>query len=109
MIYLCEVVSEGVRSFGSTLCTRTIEAMESLNPLIPARGVSFMVDNCSTTTRLGSNKWDPQFNYILTQQDFVGVIKGSPINKYLISNFLSEPKHNSIEVCAKQKWIDGLD
>ena len=26
-----------------------------------------MVDNCSTTARLGSRKWAPRFDYILTQ------------------------------------------
>ncbi len=30
-----------------------IEAVDSLNPYMHARGVSYMVDNCSTTARLG--------------------------------------------------------
>jgi ketol-acid reductoisomerase len=34
-----------------------IEATDSLNPYMHARGVSFMVDNCSTTARLGARKW----------------------------------------------------
>ena len=33
-----------------------------------ARGVAFMVDNCSYTARLGSRKWAPRFDYILEQQ-----------------------------------------
>lgn len=45
-----------------------IEAVDSLNPFMHARGVAFMVDNCSTTARLGSRKWAPRFDYILTQQ-----------------------------------------
>jgi ketol-acid reductoisomerase len=45
-----------------------IEAVDSLNPFMNAQGVSFMVDNCSTTARLGSYKWAPRFDYILTQQ-----------------------------------------
>ncbi len=45
-----------------------IEAVDFLNPFMHARGVSFMVGNCSTTARLGSHKWAPCFDYILTQQ-----------------------------------------
>ena len=39
--------------------------------------------------------------YILTQQTFVVVDGGLPINKDLISKFLSYPVHNAIEGCAK--------
>ncbi len=42
--------------------------MDSLNPYMHARGVAFMVDNCSYTARLGSRKWAPRFDYILEQQ-----------------------------------------
>ncbi len=37
-----------------------IEAVDSLNPYMHARGVAFMVDNCSYTARLGSRKWAPR-------------------------------------------------
>ena len=55
-------------------CTHTqcpqsiIEAVDSLNPYMHARGVAFMVDNCSYTARLGSRKWAPRFDYVLDQQ-----------------------------------------
>ena len=75
--------------------------MDSLNPFMHARGVSFMVDNCSTTARLGSRKWAPRFDYVLTQQAFVTVDAGTAINQDLISNFLSDPVHGAIEVCAQ--------
>jgi ketol-acid reductoisomerase len=38
-----------------------IEATDSLIPFMRARGISWMVDNCSTTARLGSRKWAPRF------------------------------------------------
>ena len=44
------------------------QATDSLNPYMHARGVAFMVDNCSYTARLGSRKWAPRFDYILEQQ-----------------------------------------
>lgn len=53
----------------SEICNESIiEAVDSLNPFMHARGVAFMVDNCSTTARLGSRKWAPRFDYNLTQQ-----------------------------------------
>ena len=36
-----------------------IECTDSLNPYMHARGVAYMVDNCSITARLGSRKWAP--------------------------------------------------
>ncbi len=53
----------------SEICNESIiEAVDSLNPYMHARGVAFMVDNCSYTARLGSRKWAPRFDYILEQQ-----------------------------------------
>ena len=53
-----------------------IEAVDSLNPYMHARGVAYMVDNCSTTARLGARKWAPRFDYILTQIAFVNLDEG---------------------------------
>ena len=41
--------------------------MDSLCPYMHAKGVAFMVDNCSRTARLGSRKWAPRFDYLLEQ------------------------------------------
>ncbi|KAJ1264185.1 hypothetical protein BS78_09G243400 [Paspalum vaginatum] len=60
-----------------------------------------MVDNCSTTARLGSRKWASRFDYILTQQASVTVDKDAPINQDLINSFMSDPVHSAIEVCAE--------
>src|SRR5262249_39403723 len=45
-----------------------IESVDSLNPYMHYKGVSYMIDNCSTTARLGARKWAPRFDYILNQQ-----------------------------------------
>lgn len=46
----------------SEICNESIiEAVDSLNPYMHARGVAFMVDNCSYTARLGSRKWAPRW------------------------------------------------
>lgn len=58
----------------SEICNESIiEAVDSLNPYMHARGVAFMVDNCSYTARLGSRKWAPRFDYIFEQQAYTAV------------------------------------
>uniref|UniRef100_A0A2N9J258 Ketol-acid reductoisomerase, chloroplastic n=1 Tax=Fagus sylvatica TaxID=28930 RepID=A0A2N9J258_FAGSY len=101
MMAQIEILRKKGHSYSEIINESVIESVDSLNPFMHARGVSFMVDNCSTTARLGSRKWAPRFDYILTQQALVAVDNGSPINQDLISNFLSDPVHGAIEVCAQ--------
>ncbi|RZC69022.1 hypothetical protein C5167_032097 [Papaver somniferum] len=101
MMAQIEVLRKKGHSYSEIINESVIEAVDSLNPFMHARGVSFMVDNCSTTARLGSRKWAPRFDYILTQQALVAVDNNAPINQDLISNFLCDPVHGAIEVCAQ--------
>ncbi|KAF8411044.1 hypothetical protein HHK36_003583 [Tetracentron sinense] len=101
MMAQIEVLRKKGHWYSEIINESVIESVDSLNPFMHARGVSFMVDNCSTTARLGSRKWAPRFDYILTQQALVAVDKGTPVNQDLISNFLSDPVHGAIEVCAQ--------
>ncbi|KAG0557490.1 hypothetical protein KC19_11G134700 [Ceratodon purpureus] len=68
MMAQIEVLRRKGHSYSEMVNESVIEAVDSLNPFMHARGVAFMVDNCSTTARLGSRKWAPRFDYILTQQ-----------------------------------------
>lgn len=101
MMAQIEVLRKKGHSYSEIINESVIESVDSLNPFMHARGVSFMVDNCSTTARLGSRKWAPRFDYILTQQALVAVDNGTPINRDLIGNFFSDPVHGAIEVCAQ--------
>ncbi|XP_065873922.1 ketol-acid reductoisomerase, chloroplastic [Euphorbia lathyris] len=101
MMAQIEILRKKGHSYSEIINESVIESVDSLNPFMHARGVSFMVDNCSTTARLGSRKWAPRFDYILTQQALVAVDSGAPVNRDLISNFLSDPVHGAIEVCAQ--------
>ncbi|MBA0848251.1 hypothetical protein Goshw_030181 [Gossypium schwendimanii] len=103
MMAQIEILRTKGHSYSEIINESVIEAVDSLNPFMHARGVSFMVDNCSTTARLGSRKWAPRFDYILTQQALVAVDNGTPINQDLLSNFLSDPVHGAIEVCAQMR------
>ncbi len=81
-----------------------IEATDSLNPYMHARGVSFMVDNCSTTARLGSRKWAPRFDYLLTQTAYPAVDhKTAVLDTTLIESFEEHPIHEVLAICARMR------
>ncbi|KAF5744063.1 hypothetical protein HS088_TW08G00655 [Tripterygium wilfordii] len=101
MMAQIEILRKKGHSYSEIINESVIESVDSLNPFMHARGLSFMVDNCSTTARLGSRKWAPRFDYILTQQALVAVDNGTSVNGDLISNFLSDQVHGAIEVCAQ--------
>lgn len=101
MMAQIEVLRKKGHSYSEIINESLIESVDSLNPFMHARGVSFMVDNCSTTARLGSRKWAPRFDYILTQQALVAVDNKAPLNQDLISNFFEDPVHDAVKVCAE--------
>lgn len=85
----------------SEICNESvIEAVDSLNPYMHARGIAFMVDNCSTTARLGSRKWAPRFDYNLEQQAYVAVDNGLAVDEEMKTKFLNDEVHDALEVCA---------
>jgi len=89
---LSEVVNESV-----------IEAVDSLNPYMHFKGVAYMVDNCSTTARLGSRKWAPRFEYNIEQQAFVDYDANKPVDEELIAAFKSHKVHAILAVCATMR------
>ncbi len=80
-----------------------IESVDSLNPYMHARGVAYMVDNCSTTARLGSRRWAPRFDYLLTQVAYVSVDegKGTTGESALLESFKKNLIHDVLAVCAE--------
>ena len=80
-----------------------IEAVDSLNPYMHFKGVAFMVDNCSTTARLGSRKWAPRFEYNIVQQAFVEYDAGKPVDSKLIDAFKAHKVHGALAVCATMR------
>jgi ketol-acid reductoisomerase len=77
-----------------------IESVDSLNPYMRARGVAYMVDNCSTTARLGSRKWAPRFDYLLTQVSYPAVDSGT-VDTSVFDSFPGHPIHDVLATCAK--------
>jgi len=85
----------------SEVCNESvIEAVDSLNPYMHFKGVAYMVDNCSTTARLGSRKWAPRFDYNISQQAFVDYDRGSAIDPRLIADFQNHMIHDALAACA---------
>ncbi len=66
-----------------------------------ARGVAYMVDNCSYTARLGSRKWAPRFDYNLDQRAYVDLDNNKGIDKELESQFLNSTAHIAIKNCCE--------
>eukprot|EP00243_Klebsormidium_subtile_P006306 TRINITY_DN264_c0_g2_i1.p1 TRINITY_DN264_c0_g2~~TRINITY_DN264_c0_g2_i1.p1 ORF type:complete len:260 (+),score=91.12 TRINITY_DN264_c0_g2_i1:24-782(+) len=100
MMAQIEVLAKKGHSYSEICNESVIEAVDSLNPFMHARGVSFMVDNCSTTARLGARKWAPRFDYNLMQQAFPAVDHGEPIDQELIEALKNDPVHQALEVTS---------
>jgi ketol-acid reductoisomerase len=79
-----------------------IEAVDSLNPYMHARGVAYMVDNCSTTARLGARKWAPRFDYLLTQQAFPAV-DDKALDPTPFAAFEQHVIHEVLKVCSQMR------
>ena len=63
----CDLLMEQGHCYSEIANESIIEAVDSLNPYMDYKGISYMVDNCSTTARLGARKWAPRFDYLLEQ------------------------------------------
>jgi ketol-acid reductoisomerase len=79
-----------------------IEAVDSLNPYMHARGVAHMVDNCSTTARLGARKWAPRFDYLLTQVSYPAV-DGNSVDAAPFDAFEKHVIHDVLRVCSEMR------
>ena len=78
-----------------------IEAVDSLNPYMDYKGVSFMVDNCSTTARLGARKWASRFDYILTQLAYTAIDESRVEDETPFEAFEKSDIHEVLAVCAE--------
>ncbi len=78
-----------------------IEAVDSLNPYMDYKGVAHMVDNCSTTARLGSRKWAPRFDYIMRQLAFTALDEGVQVDEDQFDSFINNDIHQVLAVCSE--------
>jgi ketol-acid reductoisomerase len=107
MMAQIDTLREKGHSFSEVCNESVIEAVDSLNPYMHARGVAFMVDNCSYTARLGSRKWAPRFDYNLEQQAYVAVDQAVEADPELEQKFLNNPAHIAVaNCCALRPSVD---
>ncbi|CAL5406812.1 unnamed protein product [Camellia sinensis] len=59
MMAQIEVLRKKGHSYTDIINQSVIEAVDFVNPVMHARGVSFIVDDCSTIAQLRSRKWAP--------------------------------------------------
>ena len=101
MVAQCDILSEKGHAWSEIANESVIEAVDSLNPYMHFRGVSYMIDNCSTTARLGARKWAPRFDYNLTQQAYVAIDNGEKLDEKVFDAFLVHDIHPVLKTCAE--------
>lgn len=97
MLAQIDILLENGHVYSEVVNESVIEAVDSLNPYMHARGVSYMVDNCSTTARLGSRKWAPRLDYLLRQLAYTAVDAGAAVDGKKIAAFVAHPVHDAVE------------
>jgi len=100
MMAQIDVLLKHGHSYSEVVNESVIEAVDSLCPYMHYKGVSFMVDNCSTTARLGSRKWAPRFDYNLEQQAYPALDNNAPVNNDLIQAFKTNSVHAAVDACC---------
>ena len=101
MMAQIDLLTEKGHPYSEIANESVIEAVDSLNPYMHSRGVAYMVDNCSTTARLGSRKWAPRFDYSISEQAYVQVDDKQPVNTALIDAFKKNVVHTVLEACSR--------
>lgn len=103
MMAQIDVLKRNGHSYSEIVNESVIEAVDSLCPYMHHKGVSFMVDNCSRTARLGSRKWAPRFDYILEQLAYPALDADAPVNEQLIEFFKGNTVHAAVTECCKMR------
>ena len=94
-----DVLEEKGHAYSEIVNESIIEAVDSLNPYMHFKGVAHMVDNCSTTARLGSRKWAPRFDYNLMQQAVPFFDKQAPAGAPF-EKFNQHKVHEALATCS---------
>ena len=103
MMAQVDVLYENKHSYSEIVNESIIEAVDSLNPYMHFKGVSYMVDNCSTTARLGSRKWAPRFDYMLCQNTYVELDGNKTKNSNPIAAFKKHAVHDAVSTLLKYR------
>jgi ketol-acid reductoisomerase len=78
-----------------------IELVDSLIPYMHARGIAYMVDNCSTTARLGARRWEPRFEAAISQQVIPALDDHGAYDPDLIAALETHPIHDVLATIGR--------
>ncbi|MBT5953316.1 ketol-acid reductoisomerase [bacterium] len=101
MVAQIDVLTEKGHVYSEIANESIIECVDSLNPYMAFKGIAHMIDNCSTTARLGARKWAPRFDYNLAQQAYPELESNGKVNKELVDAFKSHKIHDIMKVCCE--------
>ncbi|MFT5171204.1 MAG: ketol-acid reductoisomerase [Candidatus Marinamargulisbacteria bacterium] len=101
MVAQIDLLKEKGHAYSEIVNESIIESVDSLNPYMDYKGISFMIDNCSMTARVGARKWAPRFDYLLTQQAFTALDSGILPSESAFKNFVGHEVHAAMKVCAE--------
>ncbi|MDB4977595.1 MAG: hypothetical protein JWN48_5936 [Myxococcaceae bacterium] len=102
MMAQIDVLDEAGHPLSEIVNESVIEATDSLNPYMHARGIAYMVDNCSVTARLGSRKWAPRFDYAMVQESFPALDAAESETK-ASSSFVGHPIHDVLDTVGQMR------
>jgi ketol-acid reductoisomerase len=100
MVAQVDLLQEKGHPYSEIANESIIESVDSLNPYMHYKGVAYMVDNCSTTARLGARRWAPRFDYMLSQQAFTRLDGEAAVDERLFDAFLHNGIHQVLAECA---------
>lgn len=103
MVAQVDVFEEAGHRWSEIANESIIELVDSLIPYMHARGVAYMVDNCSTTARLGARKWAPRFEAAITQQVFPVLGDTGDHDDTLIKQLHEHPIHGVLAAISRYR------
>jgi ketol-acid reductoisomerase len=103
MMAQIDVLDEKGHPYSEIANESVIECTDSLNPYMHARGVAYMVDNCSVTARLGARKWAPRFDYLIDQVGYVALDSNQKLDDSLVAKFKSHVIHAVLAEVGKMR------
>ena len=103
MMAQVDVLAEHGHPYSEIANESIIEAVDSLLPYMHARGVAYMVDNCSTTARLGSRKWGPRFQAQLEQVAFPALAGRDDTPDQMPEGFATHPVHEVMHKLSQMR------
>jgi len=103
MMAQVDLLAEQGHAYSEIVNESVIEAVDSLNPFMHYKGVSYMIDNCSITARLGARKWAPRYDYLLMQQAAPVWASGKGEDDSLWQKFMKHPVHAALATAAAMR------